>query len=406
MSSIAVVTPRFGGAITGGAELLARLVATRLAGAEHAVTVLTTCAEDYVTWANSLPPGESRDGPLRVLRFPVRAPRDLERWNASMQPILRLIWSDADEREALREQGPDAPGLLDHLRESGSGYDAVIFFTLLYLPTVEGIQLVWDRSILVPTLHDELSVYLDAHGRAIRAARFLIWNTPEERTLAERIYDVADLPGAVAGVGVDVAPPDALRVADVRQRFRLDRPYLLYAGRIDPEKGCGEMLDWFTAWSRRDPRADLVLAGRPWMTLPDEPRIRAVGYVQRGDLQGLMEGALATVVPSRNESLSMVLLESLGAGTPALVVADGGVLEGHARRSGAALTFRDGPQFAEVASRLLDDPELRRAMSDAGRRYVAASFTWERVMGVYERAVADVARRASRRGVPRAASGL
>ena len=393
MSRVAVVVARFGPEISGGAELLARLVSQQLAGRGHEVTVLTTCAEDYVTWADALPPGESRDGALRVLRFPVRAPRDLERWNDSMQPILRLRWTDEDERRALREQGPDTPALLDHLREHGDEYDAVIFFTLLYLPTVAGIELVRERSILVPTLHDELSVHLDAHARAIRAARRVMWNTPEERDLGERIYDVQGLRGAVAGVGIDTPPPDPARVERVRARFGLDRPYLLYAGRIDPEKGCGELLDWFTAWSRRDGRADLVLAGRPWMPIPEDPRIHAPGFVERDDLLGLVEGALATVVPSRNESLSLVLLESMAAGVPALVIADGGVLEGHARRSSAALSFANAPELAAAAELLLDEPAVRAAMGEAGRRYVAANFTWERVAVLYEEAVAAVAAR-------------
>lgn len=395
MSRVATVVVRYGEEVTGGAERLARDVSLRLAARGHELTVLTTCADDYVTWANVLPAGESADGPLRVLRFPVRAQRVLNRWEASMQPLLRGCWTPADELAMLTEQGPDCPALLDHLREHGAGYDAVLFFVVLYAPAVLGIPLVWDRAILVPTLHDELAAHLDATARAVRLARRVIWLTPEEQALGARLYDVQDLRDTVAGVGIEapVDPP----VATVRDRFGLDRPYLLYAGRIDPDKGCGELFDAFLPWAARDGRADLVLAGRAWMEVPRHPAIRHLGFVETADLWGLMAGATATVIPSRAESLSLLALESLAVATPIVVPTGSPVLEGHVRRSGAGLVYRDGAELGGTLTRLLDDGALRDAMGSAGRRYVAAGYTWDRVISIYEDAVAAVSRRTSRR---------
>lgn len=390
MSRIAVVVVRFGAEITGGAEAHARMVAQRLA-ARHDVTILTTCAEDYVTWADASPAGESRDGDLHVLRFGVRHPRDLAVWERSMQPILAGAWTDEDERLLLDEQGPDVPELLAHLRSHAHDHDAVIFFTLLYAPTVLGIPLVWDRAILVPTLHDEAAAHLHAQARAIRLARQVMWNTPEERDLAQRLYDVEGLPGSITGVGVE--PPDDVQPQRARQRFGLDRPYLVYAGRIDPDKGCGEMLDHFRAWAAHDDRADLVLAGRAWMDLPQHPRVRHVGVVDREALWDLLAGAVATVVPSRRESLSMVTLESMACGVPVLVPQGSPVLEGHVRRSSAGLVYRDAADFAAAATLLLDSPDAAAALGRDGRRYVAANFTWARIDALYEQAIDSITRR-------------
>ena len=395
MSRVAIVTVRFGEQITGGAEKLARDAGMRLAARGHDITVLTTCAEDYVTWANALPAGESQDGPLRVLRFATRRERDLKRWEAAMQPILRGDWTSDDEDRVLHEAGPDAPDLLDHLRDHGDTYDAVIFYTLLYLPAVAGIPLVWDRAILVPTLHDEIAAHLLAQARAIRLAREVLWLTPEERQLAERLYDVSGLRGDIAGVGIE--PCDDAQPQRARERFGLQRPYLLYAGRIDPDKGCGEMMEHFAAWSAADSRADLLLAGRAWMEIPLHPRIRHLGVVEPHELRDLMAGAAATVVPSRLESLSLVALESMACGTPVLVPAGSPVLEGHVRRGRAGLVYRDAAEFAAAATHLLDHPDVAAALGRDGSRYVAAGFTWERVEGVYEQAIARVARRAQRR---------
>src|SRR5205807_4503958 len=144
-------------------------------------TVLTTCAEDYVTWADALPPGESRDGQVRVLRFEVPVPRDLAVFDEAYRPILAGGWTRGDEERFLAAQGPDCPGLADHLREAATSYDAVAFFTLLYLRTVRGLGLPGARSVLVPTLHDEPSAALSLQGDALARAGFVLWKTPEER---------------------------------------------------------------------------------------------------------------------------------------------------------------------------------------------------------------------------------
>jgi glycosyltransferase involved in cell wall biosynthesis len=86
----------------------------------------------------------------------------------------------------------------------------------------------------------------------------------------------------------------------------------------------------------------------------------------------------------------MVALESLAAGVPILVTAASPVLLGHARRSAAGLAYRDAAEFGAAATLLLDRPDTRAAMGRDGRRYVAANYTWHRVMSLYDEAIASV----------------
>jgi hypothetical protein len=58
---LAFVVQRYGSDIAGGSEAHCRAIAHRLSP-RHEITVLTTCAADYVTWANVYPAGESSDG--------------------------------------------------------------------------------------------------------------------------------------------------------------------------------------------------------------------------------------------------------------------------------------------------------------------------------------------------------
>ena len=73
---LAVVTPRYGPDIAGGAETAARLLATELAArTEWAVEALTTTAHDAATWqSNGAAATELLDG-VAVHRFPVTGER-------------------------------------------------------------------------------------------------------------------------------------------------------------------------------------------------------------------------------------------------------------------------------------------------------------------------------------------
>jgi len=71
------VVQRYGREVAGGAELHCRQFATKLAARDHDVDVLTSCAVDYVHWANEYPPGLAELDGVQVNRLPVAAPRDL-----------------------------------------------------------------------------------------------------------------------------------------------------------------------------------------------------------------------------------------------------------------------------------------------------------------------------------------
>ena len=115
---LAFVVQRYGEAIAGGSEAHCRLLAEHLAS-RHDITVLTTCATDYVTWANQLPAGEARAGGVRVLRFPVARQRALKRF-ADISDVVFAGGASPDEELAwFHENGPDAPALLEHRRGPG-----------------------------------------------------------------------------------------------------------------------------------------------------------------------------------------------------------------------------------------------------------------------------------------------
>jgi glycosyltransferase involved in cell wall biosynthesis len=364
-------------------------VAERLA-ADHEVTVFTTCARDYVTWRSEYAAGEGMLNRVRVRRFRVEEERDLAAFNAFAEPLYTRECSDEEEEAFLRRQGPFVPSLVEALAREKGRFDAILFFTYLYYPTREGLRAAPERAILVPTTHDEPPLRFRLYREVFARPRAFAFLTPPEEALVRSRFDVGGRPAMVAGTGVDVTrDPD---VEAFRIRHDVDRPYALYAGRIDAGKGCGEMLAFFEGY-RRDQRGgvDLLLIGNLAMPEPRQPGVRYLGYLSEAEKHAAMAGARVVLCPSPYESLSIVLLEGLALGTPALVNERSPVLVDHCRRSNAGLWYADAAEFGEALDLLARKDALRASLAARGRAYVAASYRWDVVMARY-RSLIDAVR--------------
>jgi glycosyltransferase involved in cell wall biosynthesis len=387
--NVAFVVQRYGADITGGSETLARAVAERLA-AQMRITVLTTCARDYVTWRNELPAGQGRVNGVDVVRFPVEEERDLEAFNRLSEPLYARPHSEADELAWLRRQGPYAPRLVDEIGKRKGDFDAIVFFTYLYHPTYLGLLAAPERSVLVPTAHDEPPLRFKIYDALFASARAFGFCSAPEMELVKARFGLGGRPAAVTGIGVETA--DALDVEGFRIRHDVRGPYALYAGRIDAGKGCEEMVAFYDLY-RRDHAgaAELLLIGRLAMEEPRAPGVRYLGYLSEEEKRSALAGARAVVCPSPFESLSIVLLEGMAVGTPALASARSPVLKDHCLRSQAGLYYSCAAEFGEALDLLVREASLRQALGENGRRYVRENYRWEAVLARFRGLIEAVA---------------
>jgi glycosyltransferase involved in cell wall biosynthesis len=367
--------------VTGGSESLARAVAERLAG-EYRVTVLTSCARDYVTWRNERPAGTERVGAVEVKRFLVEEERDLEAFNRFSEALYGRPHRREDELDWLRRQGPYVPALVRELEASRDRFHAVMFFTYLYYPTFWGLKAAPTRSVLVPTTHDEPPLRFEIYREMFDLPRAFAFLTPPEETLVRARFPLAGRPAKVAGIGVDA--PVAPDVTAFRALYGVPGRYLLYAGRIDAGKGCAEMVDFYARYRAEDPGApELLLIGNLAMPAPTVEGVRYLGYLSESDKAAALAGADVVLCPSPYESLSIVLLEGFARGVPGLVNARSPVLQDHCRRANGGLYYGSADEFVEALRVLLSDEALRRAMGENGRRYVRDQYRWEVVLARY-----------------------
>ncbi len=389
---IAFVSMRYGTEVNGGAELYCRQVAEHLTGL-YDVTVYTTCAVDYVTWANEYRPGEEELNGVRVRRFAADRERDQKVFGPLYTHIITApSHTDAEEERWIEEQGPVCPALIEAVAAEHADYLAVFFMTYLYYTTVRGMGLGLDNAILIPTVHDEPPVYLRCYDRVFSAARGIAWNTPEEQAFAYRRFPaVRNTPCAMTGIGVD-GPTGAL--PEIPPEIS-GCEYLVYAGRIDESKGCREMFRYFLEYRKRNGgELKLVLMGKPVMDIPKDPDIVSLGFVSEEMKFAVMAKARALVLFSRFESLSMVVLESMLMGRPVLVTEKCEVLKGHCVRSNAGLYFDSYPIFEAALNYLLKHPAEYRAMCENGIRYVKDHYQWQVIVSKYSALAEQVGRAA------------
>ncbi|MEO7189759.1 MAG: glycosyltransferase [Vicinamibacterales bacterium] len=390
---LAVVVQRYAADISGGAELHARYIAERLS--RHAdVEVLTTCARDYVTWKNDLPAGEEQVHGIRVRRFPVTHPRSPDQFGKESQTVFGRRHSVEDELRWLDAEGPTSTALIRHIAASEASFDFFLFFSYRYYHAWHGLRAVAQKAVLVPTAERDPAIGLSIFGPTFRAARAIMYNSFEERALIEHVSGRQG-PGVVVGVGSDI--PERTQPGRFRKRHGVRRPFALYLGRVDENKGCQELFSHFQRYASAYRHGlDLVLIGSTVLEIPRHPRIRHLGFLSDEDKFDALSAADVLIMPSRYESLSMVALEAWAMGRPVLANGACDVLRGQCIRSNAGLYYDNYDEFAEALYRLEGTGPLGGVLGRNGREFFRRHYTWP----VIERKYLEMFERLSREPAP------
>ena len=204
--------------------------------------------------------------------------------------------------------------------------------------------------------------------------------------------EVATLFGRAAE-GIAVIPngiePDDWRTTDARRRTmrrRYGSPLVVYAGRLEVEKGVQTLIDAMPALRRAVPGARAVVIGEGGA----ERELRAharrrrlgdavtfLGYVSETDLRALVAAADVAVVPSLYEPFGFVALEAMVLGAPLVVAGTGGlttiVADGE---TGWQFAPGDAQALSEALREALSDPREARRRAGRARADVQVRYGW------------------------------
>ncbi len=404
---IAIIVQRYGQQINGGAEVHARMIAEKLI-ANYEVVVLTSRATDYHTWEPVLPLGSSFENNIEIIRFnhpPKAHSKKVHKLNRKLrgrwlfQKFYRFIgqpkWylaifpeadvSNIDSKKWLALQGPETYDLKNYLLDNQNSYTAFIFFTYLYYTTAACIDIVGKKSILIPTMHDEPSAYLPIFKNVMAAPKFIFFNTLSEKLFSEKMFSINHIQKEIVAVGIDEDNTNA--EINIKDRFGINKQYILYVGRIDSAKGCNELFDYFIDFKKKDHNdIVLVLAGKNMINEVKHPSVLYLGFVSDVEKTQLIKSALSLIVPSKYESLSLVLLESFANKIPVIVNGNCEVLLNHIEISEGGWFYYNKKEFNSAILSSLNEIENKKK-GYKGYEYVKINYTWDKVIQKFDHAI-------------------
>lgn len=167
-----------------------------------------------------------------------------------------------------------------------------------------------------------------------------------------------------------------------------------------PLKGLRFLLQAYASLLSHYPELELLIVGRPQSggdteallkRLGLETRVQFVSGISTGELVRYYAAATIAVVPSLYEGFGLPAGEAMACGVP-LISTDGGALVEIVGDAGVVVPAADSQALADAIASLLEDPERRAALADAGRQRIVDTFSWtlcaEQMVAYYRRVLA------------------
>ena len=397
MKKIGFVIPWYGEDIPGGAEMELRQVTDRLHKAGVELEILSTCIKDAGSdWSKNFHKEgtETASNGVVVRRFRV-GERNAAAFDAVNGKLMKGMRITPREEDIFLTEMAECSALYSYMKEHSDEYSLFVFIPYLLCTTYNGTKLFPEKSVLIPCFHDEAYAYISRYREVFPKAAGMIFNARPEAELAERLYGFSQsgTKTIVMGIGMDTdIKPDA---DAFRRKFGIDSPFIIYAGRKDKGKNVHTLVQYFAEYlKRRDTDLKLVLIGGGSIELPDElvkqKRIIDLGFVDKQDKYNGQAAAEYLCQPSKNESFSLVIMESWLCGRPVLVHSGCPVTRNFVSESDGGLYFGDYFEFEGCTDWFLANREKAALMGRNGDSYVRSNFAWDVIVEKYKKFFAEV----------------
>lgn len=390
MKPIAIVIPWYGDNIRGGAEQEANYLAHAIQAAGAPVEVFTTCVVDAASdrGKNTIASGVYEESGITVRRFPVKK-QDLQKLVHVNYKLFSGMAVPYNEEKIYFSEDINSPVMYQYITENRENYKAFVFLPYLYGITYNGIKRCRGKSILLPCLHDEGYAHMELVKRMMESVDGIIYLSGPEKEFADETYNLRRVPAMVLGAGVDDGWEDDADPDSFRKKYKINSPFLLYAGRKDPGKKADELINYFIRYKQenRSSKLKLVLIGGGTIPVPVPDDLRRdvidLGFVSIEDKHNAFAAASVFCNPSRFESFSIVIMEAWLVRKPVIVSAFCPVTRNFAEETNGGLWYGTYEEFALCLDFILDNPDIARQMGENGFEYVKMNFSKKTIAGKY-----------------------
>lgn len=386
MYKIAFVIPWYGEDIPGGAEMELREVAGHLQRAGVDVEILTTCVREFnADWNKDYyAAGTAMVYDVPTRRFPVRK-RDTHTFDRINAKLIQGKHITTKEEVLFLQEMINSPLLYEYIETHADAYDLFVFIPYMFGTTFHGVLACPEKAVMIPCFHEEAYAHMRLFRQTYINLRGMIFNSLPEMQLANRLYDLQDVAQICPGIGMNTTI--AGNATAFRQKFGIDDPFLLYAGRKDTGKNVNTLLQYFAEYKKRnaeDP-LQLVLIGGGSIAIPEEiaGSVHDLGFVTAQDKYDAQSAAMLLCQPSKHESFSLVIMESWLCNRPVLVNNACAVTKDFVQRSGGGLYFGNYFEFEGCVKWIAAHPDEAASMGQNGRQFVLSNFDWNVVTGKY-----------------------
>ena len=395
MKKIGFVIPWYSEKIPGGAEMELRGLTTHLHESGVEVEILATCVKEFSSdWnVDYFSEGEDSVHGFTIRRFKVRK-RNVQEFDAVNFKLMNNQPITAEDEKIYISEMINSPDLCKYIEEHKDDYSVFVFIPYMFGTTYNGLQVCPEKSVLIPCFHDEPYIYMDIFKDVFEKIAGIVYNAKPEYELANKVFDLSATKQEVFGVGLDT---DLTSDGNsFREKFRINSPFILYAGRKDSGKNVDTLVKYFTEYKKRT-KSDLklILIGGGEIELPHEltsnNEIIDLGFVDIQDKYNAQAAAELLCQPSKNESFSLVIMESWLCGRPVLVHNDCAVTKNFVKESNGGLYFSDYFEFEGCVNFILNNKEISGEMGENGRKYVCENFAWNVIVDKYMKFFGEVA---------------
>jgi glycosyltransferase involved in cell wall biosynthesis len=222
---------------------------------------------------------------------------------------------------------------------------------------------------------------------SVRAAAHVIAISETTRQDLSAAYgvDASRITVIPHGVGAQFAPASEVAIASLRQRYDLERPFVLAVGTVQPRKNYEGLARAMDLVRRAGLPHQLVIAGkRGWMAenvhaaiaaTPLGRDIRFLDFVPEADLPALYSAAEVVAFPSWYEGFGLPAIEAMRSGVP-VVASNRGSLPEVIGEAGLLFDPANPDAIADTIVQAISNPMMRARLIESGLER-SREFTWE-----------------------------
>jgi glycosyltransferase involved in cell wall biosynthesis len=400
-------------ALGGSERLMQRVSENLVARYGDRVTVYTANgynAQAFVDPSQSLlPPGEFDLNGVHVRRFAVF--NRLGRILAYLQYWAYKLHLPGAQHLQTWYNGPIVPGLGRQVKAFRADVVAAAAFPLLHMyTTLKACRRSNKPLIFIGALHPahDLGYNRPMIYQAIKRADAYIALSSYERAYLIETWQAPPEKITVIGAGIAPARFEEADGSGIRQRYRIgDRPLVLFVGQQGRNKGIDSLILAMKLVWQEMPEARLLVAGAATSFTPclqelirarlsgdEQARLVYLHNFAEDEKPSFFAACDVFAYPSRYESFGIAFVEAWAAGKPVIGCQAGAVPSIVSRGVDGLLVPVDDPvSLSQALLRLLQSPEQRERLGQAGRDKVWRCYSWEvvtpRWRAVYERVLEE-----------------